>query len=135
MEIVLKNQPAQRQELLTALESFARQHHLSSSVKQAADLALEEHFTNVLNYAFADTLTHKILVRFDIDQGYLAVEVEDDGKPFNPLQVPAVDTSQPLDRRPVGGLGIHLIRKFMDELAYRRESGRNILLMRKRLPQ
>jgi hypothetical protein len=56
------------------------------------------------------------------------------GKPFNPLKNPEVNTAIPLEQRPVGGLGIHLMRRFMDELEYRRESGQNVLTMRKHLP-
>jgi len=60
------------------------------------------------------------------------VEVSDNGKPFNPLDHPEPDLNQPLEERPIGGLGIHLIRKFVDQLAYRRDAGRNILTLRKR---
>jgi serine/threonine-protein kinase RsbW len=61
------------------------------------------------------------------------VSVEDEGKPFDPLSVPAVDTSIPLTKKPIGGLGIHLMRQFIDELSYARESGKNVLRMRKQL--
>ncbi len=133
MEIVLTNQPGQRQTLLTALETFTREHHLAAPVRRAADLALEEHLTNILSYAFDDLRWHEIRVRFDLEQDYLAIEVEDDGKPFNPLTIAEVNTALPLEERPVGGLGIHLIRKFMDEVQYRREGDKNILRLRKRL--
>lgn len=133
MEIVLKNQPVEKQRLLKALEAFAADHHLPDKAVQAADLALEEHLTNVLNYAYADTAIHEIRVRFTCDERWFQIEVEDDGRVFNPLDQPQVDTSVPLEQRPVGGLGIHLMRQFMDGLDYRRENGRNILRMTKRL--
>jgi len=59
--------------------------------------------------------------------------VEDDGKPFDPTQAPVVDTSLPLEKKPIGGLGIHLIRRAMDEMSYRRQANRNVLRMVKRL--
>jgi len=59
--------------------------------------------------------------------------VEDDARPFNPLERAPVDTTVPLDQKPLGGLGIHMIRHSMDELEYRRDGGRNILTMRKRI--
>jgi len=59
--------------------------------------------------------------------------VEDDGKPFDPLQAPPPDLSLPLERRPIGGLGIHLIRNLMDEVSYARVGGRNVLKMVKHL--
>jgi len=133
VEIVLTNQSAHREALLSALDTFAREKHLAVSVRQAADLALEEHLTNVLHYAYQDSGRHEIRVRLELEQGYLVIEIEDDGKAFDPLSLPEVDTSRPLDQKPMGGLGIHLIRKFMDEVRYRREANKNILHLRKRL--
>jgi anti-sigma regulatory factor (Ser/Thr protein kinase) len=133
VEIVLTNQPGERQRLVSALETFARDNDLAAPVRQAADLALEEHVTNVLRYAYGDAQSRPVLVRLELENGFLLVEVEDEGKPFDPLKRPDVDTSIPLEDKPVGGLGIYLIRKFMDEVKYRREGNKNILTMRKRL--
>jgi serine/threonine-protein kinase RsbW len=63
----------------------------------------------------------------------MKVEVEDDGQPFNPLEAPEADTTKPLEERTLGGLGIHLVRKLMDDLEYRRHEGKNLLVMKKRL--
>ena len=133
MEIVLTNQPAQRRDLVAALEAFARQHQLAASIRQAADLALEEHLTNIVRYGYEDARPHEVRVRLGLEEGCLVIEVQDDGKAFDPLQIPKVDTSVPLESKPVGGLGIHLIRSFMDEVKYCRQAGCNILRMRKRL--
>ena len=134
MEIVLQNRPEDRPRLVQALRDFAREHRLAATVVQVADLALEEHLTNIMNYGYEDGRVHEIRVRLALEGESLAVEVEDDGKPFDPLQRPPPDTTIPLEARPIGGLGIHLIRKSMDEVRYRRERDKNILSMRKRLP-
>ena len=63
----------------------------------------------------------------------LRVEVEDDGHPFNPLDRPAPDLSKPVNERPIGGLGIYMMRKALDGMDYRRADGKNILVMIKRL--
>ena len=115
------------------MDSFAEANNLPPQVRQAADLALEEHLTNIINYGYEDTQPHQVSVRFALEEGFLVVEVEDNGKPFNPLEAPEVDTSLPLEQKPIGGLGLHLIRKFMDDLQYRRDANKNILRMRKRL--
>lgn len=133
MQIVLQNQPSEKQRVAQALEQFGRDHQLPAAVVQAADLALEEHLTNLMNYGFTDNRPHQITVRFSL-ASHFVVEVEDDGPPFNPLEVPAVDITLPLEQRPIGGLGIHLIRGFMDEIEYRSEGGKNVLRMGKRLP-
>ncbi len=133
MQIVVKNQPGEKQKVVEALEQFGRDHHLPPAVVHAADLALEEHLTNLMNYGFPDNREHEIEVRFTLDSQFI-IEVTDDGPPFNPLQLPPVDTSVPLEQRPIGGLGIHLIRRFMDGIEYGSEGGKNTLRMRKRLP-
>jgi anti-sigma regulatory factor (Ser/Thr protein kinase) len=132
VEIVLTNEPRDRQRLVSALKTFAREQHLPDAVRHAADLALEEHLTNIVRYGYGDARPHEILVRFEIEADLLMIQVEDDGKPFNPLQRPEVDTSVPLEKKPIGGLGIHLIRQFMDQVQYRREGEKNVLTMRKR---
>jgi anti-sigma regulatory factor (Ser/Thr protein kinase) len=134
LQIVVNNQPGEKQKVAQALEQFALEHQLPALVVQAADLALEEYLTNLMNYAFADNREHQIKVRLTVDSDFI-IEVEDDGPPFNPLEVPAVDTSVPLEQRPIGGLGIHLMRRFMDQIEYRSEGGANVLRMRKRLPR
>ncbi len=132
MQIVFKNQPSEKPKVTQALEQFARDNHLPANIVQAADLALEEHITNLMDYGLADNHEHQIVVRFALSPDFI-IEVEDDGPPFDPRQLPDVDTTVPLEQRPIGGLGIHLMRRFMDELEYRSEGGRNVLRMRKRL--
>lgn len=130
MEIILKSQSPDRQSVVRALERFGRDELLPAPAIQAADLALEEHLTNVLTHGFDDDDAHDIVIRLSVEGACLMVEVEDDGKPFNPLAAPAVDT-RPLEDRPIGGLGVHLMRQFMDELSYSREAAKNILRMKK----
>ena len=134
MEIILKNRPEEKRKLLTALEDFVCAHQLPPLVVQAADLALEEHLTNVMKYAYDDRREHEIVVRLQANASDVVIEVEDDGRPFDPTQAPQVDTSLPLEQKPIGGLGIHLIRRSMDEMRYQRHANRNLLRMIKRLP-
>jgi len=134
LEIILKNRPEETRKLLAALQSFVGAHDLPKPVVQAADLALEEHLTNVMSYGYDDGREHEIRVRLETNASHLVIEVEDDGRAFDPTQVPAADTSLPLDQRPIGGLGIHLIRRSMDEIRYERQAGRNVVRMSKRLP-
>lgn len=119
--------------MVEALREFAAQAQLPAMVVHAADLSLEEHITNVIHYGFAEPEHHEITVRFGVQGGELVVQVEDDGQPFNPLDRPEVDTSLDLADKPIGGLGIHLMRRFMDGLSYRYEGNKNVLTMRKRL--
>jgi anti-sigma regulatory factor (Ser/Thr protein kinase) len=133
LQIVLKNKPEEKLKLLAALDEFAREKQLPKAALQAADLALEEHLTNIMNYAYSTEGDHQIEVRLEVEHGIFLVEVSDDGQPFDPLLKPDVDVSAPLEGRPIGGLGIHLMRRFMDQLNYRREAGKNILTMKKKI--
>lgn len=132
MEIILKNPAAERQQVVSALQRFAHDHQIPAAAVHAADLALEEHLTNLLTHSFADKQKHEVKIRFNMGSEFI-IEVEDDGPPFNPLELPEVDTTVPLARRAIGGLGIHLMRHFTDALDYTSEGGRNILRMHKKL--
>ena len=133
LEIILKNRPEEKPRLLAALETFVGAHQFPKPVFRAADLVLEEHLTNVMRYAYDDGCEHEIVVRLEASDSQLVIEVEDDGRAFDPTQAPEVDTSLPLDQKPIGGLGIHFIRHCMDEVRYQRRANRNVLRMTKRL--
>jgi serine/threonine-protein kinase RsbW len=131
LQITLTGKPAERRRLVQALEDFCREHAIAPEVRHAADLALEEHITNVLSHGGARAML--VRVRCEVDAGFLVIEVEDDGRSFDPATAPPVNTEIPLGEKPVGGLGIHLMREFMDEISYAREAARNVLRMKKRL--
>lgn len=128
------NRPEERPRVVEALQGFAQAQHLASSVVQAADLALEEHLTNVMSYAYTDAEVHQLVLRLEVRHGEFVMEIADDGKPFNPLDRPAADTSVPLEHRSIGGLGIHLLRNVMDDVQYQRTGNQNVLRLKKRLP-
>jgi serine/threonine-protein kinase RsbW len=65
----------------------------------------------------------------------LTVVLSDDGPPFDPFGQAEPDTTLSVEDRPIGGLGIHLVRKVMDRLEYRRQDGKNILIMKKRVKE
>jgi anti-sigma regulatory factor (Ser/Thr protein kinase) len=90
-------------------------------------LAAEEVLVNVINYAYPDKNGNlQITLRTKGNAG-IEVEVADWGLPFDPLAAPEPNTCAPLEEREIGGLGIYLMRKFMDEVYYKREGDRNIL--------
>jgi len=134
LEIILKNKPEEKRRLLAALETFACAHQLPKPVFRAADLVLEEHLTNVMSYAYDDGRDHEIRVRLEASPSQIVIEVEDDGRAFDPTHAPELDTFLPVDQKPVGGLGIHFIHRCMDEVRCQRRANRNVLWMIKRLP-
>jgi serine/threonine-protein kinase RsbW len=98
------------------------------------NLVLEEWLTNVISYGFDAGGDHRIVLDLALDEsGELSARVEDDGRPFDPLSLPTPDVTVGLDERKVGGLGVLLIRRLMDDVTYSRSGDRNVLVMRKRV--
>jgi sigma-B regulation protein RsbU (phosphoserine phosphatase) len=132
MEIKLTNRLSELDGFNQKLAEFGRRRELSPKLMHDLNLALEEILTNVISYAYADSREHEITVRLSAGRGEIRAEVEDDGQPFNPLKTPEPDMTQLIEERRVGGLGIHLVRKLMDGLEYRRQEHHNVLVMRKK---
>jgi len=98
-----------------------------------ANLAIEELVTNCIKYGYDDSAEHLIEIELTLSDGQLEITVTDDGHPFNPLELPEPNTNLPIEERPIGGLGIHLLRKMSDAMDYTRADGRNRLTLRKTL--
>jgi anti-sigma regulatory factor (Ser/Thr protein kinase) len=133
VEIRVHNKLSELDSANQTLTEFGRRHGLPESVLHDLNLVVGELLTNIISYGYTDDGEHEIAVRLSVGPGEIRVEVEDDGKPFNPLEVPEADTTKSLDERAVGGLGIHLVRRLTDGLEYQRHEGKNLLAMRKRL--
>ena len=103
------------------------------SAEYLANLAIEEFVTNSIKYGYADSAEHFIEIVLELSSGELVVVVTDDGKPFNPLESPEPDTNLPVEERPIGGLGIYLLRKMFDQMDYSRTDGKNRVTLRKAL--
>lgn len=96
-------------------------------------LGLDEAITNVIEHAY-EGLEDELTIRCHCQQDAVVVEIQDRGKPFDPTQAPPPDISSDLQERPIGGLGVHFMRKMMDEITYRYDPALgNILRMVKRL--
>ncbi len=114
----------------TAVEEFAERDNWPPDLVFKLNLVLEELGVNIVNYSGA---TGDIEISLASDEESVTVEISDDGRPFNPLlDQDTPDISAPLGNRPIGGLGIHLVRSMMDEMSYSREDGKNKLAMTKR---
>jgi anti-sigma regulatory factor (Ser/Thr protein kinase) len=95
------------------------------------NLCVDELATNAVMHG--GTAEPGIHVTVAIGASEVEVTVSDGGRAHDPLSAPAPDLDAPLDARAPGGLGVHFVRTFMDDVAYRREGGRNVVKMRKRL--
>jgi anti-sigma regulatory factor (Ser/Thr protein kinase) len=132
IRIVLRNDLSEIAKLHRELGNFGQKYSLSSKALFELNLILEEVLVNVISYAYADNQLHEIVVRADLRDDELVIDVEDDGRPFNPLQIPPPDLDRPLEQRNVGGLGLFLVRELTSSIEYTRREEKNHLVMRKK---
>ena len=105
----------------------------SPSTTMQVNLALEEAVVNVMNYAYPTGHDGDVTIEAEADAEQVKFVVCDSGKPFDPTSVEDVDVTKPLEERQIGGLGIHLIRRCMDDVKYEYRDGRNILSLFKKI--
>ena len=128
-QIVLRNKTEEISRMSEFITQFAEEFNLSPEVSFNVHLALEEAVTNVIMYAFPENEEHEFMLTVRKAENSLILNVIDSGKEFDPTLQPDADVTLPLEERPVGGLGIFLIRRLMQKVEYRRIDGKNILTM------
>ena len=97
------------------------------------NLAIEEAVVNVMNYAYPKGKRANILLEVMADDETITFELSDDGSPFDPTKAEQVDVTLPVEKRAIGGLGIHLMHHYMDSITYERKDGQNVLTMTKKI--
>jgi serine/threonine-protein kinase RsbW len=133
LSAVLVNDRSEIRRLGELAERFGADARLSDDEVMAINLVLDEVVTNVIEYGYEDAGRHEIAVTLTVEGNTLTIRIEDDGRAFDPLAAPPPDLAAPIEDRPVGGLGIHIVRSVMDAVDYQRRGGRNVLTMRRTL--
>jgi anti-sigma regulatory factor (Ser/Thr protein kinase) len=133
LSAVLANKRSEVARLGLLVERFSDEHGLSDDDRFAINLVLDEVVINVIKYAYEDDRDHDIHVTLTLDEELLTIEIVDDGRPFDPLALPPPNLNLPIEQRPIGGLGVFLVRSTMDTVRYRRDGDRNVLTMTKKL--
>jgi len=131
MRLATRRVPARIEELGTAnayVEACAVAAGLDARTRFGLQLALEEAFVNVCRYGYPDG-PGDVAVTCETDGPRFVLEVADWGPPFDVLALPAPDLTLGIEERPIGGLGVHLIRTLARSVTYRRDEGRNVLRM------
>lgn len=96
-------------------------------------LVLEELLVNIVNYAYPPDVDGEVTIDVDNVEGCVVIRLTDRGVPFDPLARETPDTTLPLEQRPIGGLGIFLVREMMDTVDYEYTDGCNVLTVTKRV--
>ncbi len=131
-QLVIQNDIAELNRVVAFLEELEEAWDLPLTIITPINLVLEEALSNVIFYGFEKGTSHEIKIGFEHTANQLAITITDEGKPFDPTQKEDPDIELSAEDRPIGGLGIFLIRKIMDEVSYERVGQRNILRMIKK---
>lgn len=131
ISLKLKNSLSEVDTLCRSLEEFGESLGLARKAIFEICLAMEEVVNNIISYGYTDDAIHWIEIAISHENGTLIILIEDDGIPFDPLKAEEPDCECPIEQRKVGNLGIHLTKKYVDEMVYERQGDRNILTLRK----
>ena len=113
------------------IQRFGAANALSDAVQNRLNLMLDELITNSITYGLNKISDPQLRLRLHVDEGAIVAQLEDNGTAFNPFEeAPEPDPTLGLEERPIGGLGIFLVKQFADSTAYERVDGRNCITLR-----
>lgn len=133
MQTTLPGEESRLQDAMAFLHGFWQTESLPDELLFPFELALEEVFMNVAMHGGGEQGPATVWLELECADGRLNLSLSDDGPAFDPLSLPTPDLNAPLEERPVGGLGVHLVREMMDGVSYSYRGGRNCLSMWKSL--
>ncbi|MBU0486769.1 MAG: SpoIIE family protein phosphatase [Bacteroidetes bacterium] len=132
--VEIKNEVSELDRLSDELTDFSMRNGIPDKILFKLNLCLEEIVSNVIFYAFENPGQHFISVHFLTDGSIFQIQVCDEGIEFNPLKRETPQSiGKSLEEKEIGGLGVHLVRNFMDDLKYERTNDKNVLTMTKNL--
>jgi sigma-B regulation protein RsbU (phosphoserine phosphatase) len=127
LELTVSNHVSENARVKEHFDTFAEHYNIPKQVRLKMHVVFDELLTNIISYAYPDDKEHDIGIKVELSADRLKVSMVDDGIPFNPLGFETPDTDLPLEEREIGGLGIHLVRRMMDKVSYRRRIDKNVI--------
>ncbi len=115
------------------IDTISEENAMDMEMSKNINLAVEEAVVNVMNYAYPEGTVGEVKIDASVTDGLLTLLISDSGTPFDPTVKKDPDINLPAEKRAIGGLGILLVRQFMDTVAYQRTDGMNILTLTKRI--
>ena len=131
--IILANDIAEISKLNQFIEELGEEFSLAPDLVFNLTLVMEEAVVNVINYAYPKEEHERIYVSARLNEDSIIMVIADNGKEFDPTLAPEADITLSAEERPIGGLGIYLIRNIMNEVKYERIEGKNILTLEKKI--
>ena len=118
-------------EVLRFLDRYLEKHDCNPKAQIQLDIAVEEIYINIASYAYEEEVG-MAEIRLEIcEEGVLQVTFLDSGIPYDPLAKEDPDVTLPAEKRQIGGLGVFMVKKSMDEVAYEYRDGKNVFTMKK----
>lgn len=115
--------------LAEKVEAFGDANKLAGQKIYMMNLALEELITNVVSYGFDGVTRPEIEIAVQVNGPMLELTIVDNGQQFDPTQDTNPDLSSPIEDRPIGGLGLYLVKTFADRMKYEYVDGKNRLTL------
>lgn len=131
--LVLPNDIETIPQLNEFIDLVAEEVGLDMSLTMSLNLAMEEAVVNVMDYAYPNGQKGDVDIEVTADQEWMTFVITDTGIAFDPTTKEDADTTLSAEERPIGGLGIFLVRQLMDDINYKREGNKNVLTLRKKL--
>lgn len=133
----LKNDIRELETMNRFLKECGEAMALPTAFLMSLNLVMEEAVSNIIFYAYdqAQRIDDAVDIKICREDDRLWIHLEDHGKPFDPTAKADPDISLSAEERPIGGLGIFLIKKIMDKVSYTREGDKNIFTMSKKITE
>ena len=131
--IILANDISEINKLSQFIDEIGEEFSLTPDIIFNLNLVLEEAVANVINYAYPKEEQQSIFLSAKLQDGSIVFVLTDTGKEFDPTMAPEADITLSAEDRPIGGLGIFLIRQIMNQVKYERIEGKNVLTLEKKL--
>lgn len=132
-EIIFQNKMEEVTRIAAFIDEIGEELELDFSLLTSIQLAIEEAVVNVIEYAYPDNVEGQNSLSVQKKGNTIIFVLSDSGTPFDPTAAAAPDLSLSAEDRPIGGLGIMLVKKIMNEVTYQRIDGKNELTMKKNI--
>jgi len=128
-ELTIRNALADLHRMSDWLADSARELELDRELAVRLKVCALEAVSNVIRYAYSDRDTHVIGLHLTVAGGRVTLEIDDDGRPFNPLSLPDRAPLPDIDKAQMAGIGVRIIRGLLPESRYEWRDGRNVLVL------
>lgn len=129
--LILPNDVDTIPQLNEYIDCICEENGIDMEIAMSLNLAIEEAVVNVMSYAYPDGAQGEVKIESAVAPNQITFVITDNGIPFDPTAKEDVDVTLSAEERPIGGLGIHLIRQIMTHISYERKDGKNILTLSK----